>query len=244
LSNLCIDIGNTFTKIAVFDHARLIHFDRLKEMSLTDLQTVVDKFKVKKSIISSVKEEVEVLEDFLGERTNYVRFSTSLTNGVRNNYQSPSTLGLDRWAAVLGAFGQYARTKCLVIDAGTCITYDVIDSEQTYYGGSISPGISMRFKAVHQFTGRLPLIEWRPDENIPAGTDTQTAIKNGVLQGVINEIEGFIALNNKDKSAFKVIITGGDADFLFNQLQNSIFAPQIIKDPYLVLKGLNEAIAD
>ncbi len=167
-----------------------------------------------------------------------------LTNGVQNRYKTPVTLGLDRWAAILGANGLHPTNASLVVDAGTCITYDVLSSSKEYFGGSISPGIEMRFKAVHEFTGRLPLVEWDANEAIVDGTDTQSAIKNGILQGIINEIEGFIALNNKKESALKVIITGGDANFLYKQLQNSIFAPQIIKDPYLVLKGLNEAIAD
>ncbi|RZK87912.1 MAG: type III pantothenate kinase, partial [Pedobacter sp.] len=138
----------------------------------------------------------------------------------------------------------FAKNAALVVDAGTCITYDLLTSKREYFGGSISPGIAMRFNAVHKFTGRLPLVSWNAEMGIPEGRDTKTAIQNGILQGVINEISGFIALNNKKESALKVILTGGDADFLFNQLQNSIFAPQIIKDPYLVLKGLNEAIAD
>ena len=94
-----------------------------------------------------------------------------------------------------------------------------------YFGGSISLGINMRFKALNHYTGRLPLINWtNEDEIIPQGTNTQNALKNGVLQGVINEIEGFIALENKKNKALKVILTGGDADFLNKQLKNSIFA--------------------
>jgi type III pantothenate kinase len=88
------------------------------------------------------------------------------------------------------------------------------------------------------------LVDWNEHDEVPEGTDTLSAIKNGVLQGIINEIEGFIAINNKKESTLKVIITGGDANFLYKQLQNSIFAPQIVKDAFIVLKGLNEAIAD
>lgn len=244
MHNLSIDIGNTLTKVAVFASEEIIYYQRFNTLTVNDLMLLIEKFQIKKSIISTVDEEIEELELFLKAKTEYVRFSTVLTNGVQNKYQTPSTLGLDRWAAVLGANAMFPNNTSLVIDAGTCITYDLLNVEKVYFGGAISPGIVMRFKAVHEFTGRLPLVAWDPKMPVPEGKDTETAIKNGVLQGVINEISGFIELNNIKESTLKVILTGGDADFLFNQLQNSIFAPQIIKDPYLVLKGLNEAIAN
>lgn len=244
MHNLSIDIGNTSTKVAVFAGKEIVHYQRFDKITTDDLEPIIVQFGIGKSIISSVDEEITELEDFLLQKTKYVRFSALLGNGVQNKYKTPATLGLDRWAAVLGANGIFGKQSCLVIDAGTCITYDLLNHKHEYFGGSISPGITMRFKAVHEFTGRLPLVNWNPEELIPDGEDTKTAIKNGVLQGVINEIEGFIALNIIKESALKVIITGGDAVFLFKQLQNSIFATQIIKDPYLVLKGLNEAIAD
>ncbi|MFC4209961.1 type III pantothenate kinase [Pedobacter lithocola] len=245
MNNLTIDIGNTSTKIAVFESKELIHFNRFEKITNNDLLALIEKYDIANSVISSVDEEIGVLEDLLKNKTIYHRFTAMFAkNGVKNKYKTPSTLGLDRWAAILGANAIFPASASLVIDAGTCITYDLLNTEGEYFGGSISPGIVMRFKAVHEFTGRLPLIDWNPENEIPEGIDTNSAIKNGILQGIINEIVGFIALNNINESALKVIITGGDANFLFKQLQNSIFAPQIIKDPYLVLKGLNEAIAD
>ncbi|TCD11487.1 type III pantothenate kinase [Pedobacter frigidisoli] len=244
MHRLSIDIGNSSAKIAVFKHREIIHHQRLTKLGTLDLAQLIEKFSPKKSIISSVNQEIGQLEEFLKKHTNYTRFSTLLTNGVQNKYKTPATLGLDRWAALLGANGLYPESASFIVDAGTCITYDLLNQKKEYFGGSISPGISMRFKAVHEFTGRLPMVIWEEKEGIVDGTDTQSAIKNGVLQGIINEIDGFIAINNNKESALKVIITGGDANFLYKQLQNSIFAPQIIKDPYLVLKGLNEAIAD
>lgn len=244
MNRLSIDIGNSSTKLAVFAGSEMVHHQRLETIDVNDLAQLVEAFSPQKSIISTVKQEVDLLENFLKQHTTYTRFSTLLTKGIQNKYETPATLGLDRWAAVLGANSLFPNSASLVIDAGTCITYDLLTSNGEYFGGSISPGIVMRFKAVHQFTGRLPMVDWDAEAEIPDGTDTQNAIKNGVLQGIINEIEGFIALNNKKESTLKVIITGGDANFLYKQLQNSIFAPQISKNPYLVLKGLNEAIAD
>ena len=244
MHSLSIDIGNSSVKVAVFAGKEIVHHQRLAKLGILDLGQLIDKFSPKKSIISSVNQEIGALEEYLKKHTQYVRFSASLTKGVTNRYETPITLGLDRWAGILGANSLFAKNACLVVDAGTCITYDLLTSKKEYFGGSISPGITMRFKAVHEYTGRLPLIDWNEKEAIPEGKDTQSAIKNGVLQGILNEIEGFIALNNIKESALKVIITGGDANFLYKQLQNSIFAPQIIQDPYIVLKGLNEAIAD
>jgi type III pantothenate kinase len=244
MNRLSIDIGNSSVKIAVFNSRELVHHQRLNKLGVQELQRLVNEFSIRKSIISSVNQDINLLEDFLKSHTNYTRFSALLTNGVVNKYKTPGTLGLDRWAAVLGAKGSFPAGACLVIDAGTCITYDLLQADSTYWGGSISPGIEMRFKAVHEFTKRLPLVDWDAEADIEAGTDTPSAIRNGVLQGIINEIEGFIAINNKKESTLKVIITGGDANFLYKQLQNSIFAPQIVKDAFIVLKGLNEAIAD
>ncbi|MBB6274652.1 type III pantothenate kinase [Pedobacter cryoconitis] len=180
----------------------------------------------------------------LKAKTNYLPFSTNLNTGINNYYKTISTLGQDRWAKIIAVHHAYPQQNCLVIDAGTCITYDLLNNEGAYYGGSISLGLNMRFNALNHYTGKLPLVKWdRELENIPSGTDTETAIINGVLQGVINEVEGFITLNAKNNKELKVVITGGDATFLLEQLKNSIFAPQIIHDPYLVLKGLNEVIA-
>lgn len=244
MHSLSIDIGNSSAKVAVFAGKNIVHHQRLAKLGILDLAQLIEKFSPNKSIISSVNQEIGQLEEYLKKHTYYTRFSSAVTKGVENKYKTPTTLGLDRWAAVLGANSLFPKSASLVIDAGTCITYDLLNSKHEYFGGSISPGIAMRFKAVHEFTGRLPMVEWDVKDSIPEGEDTQSAIKNGVLRGVLNEIEGFIASNNIKESALKVIITGGDANFLFKQLQNSIFAPQIIQDPYIVLKGLNEAIAD
>lgn len=244
MHNLSIDIGNSFSKVAVFKDKTLVFHQRLNKLGVIDLAQVIEKFAVKKSIISSVNQDISALEEFLKRLTTYRRFTALLSNGVQNLYQTPTTLGLDRWAAILGANSIYPNGSSLVIDAGTCITYDLLNHKKQYFGGSISPGINMRFKAMNHYTGRLPLLSFDENEAISEGKDTETAIKNGVLQGVLNEIEGFIAINNKKESDLKVILTGGDANFLYKQLQNSIFAPQIIKDTHLVLKGLNEAIAD
>lgn len=243
MHNLVIDIGNTNSKLAVFKQKELVHFERLKQLDETGLAKLIERYQIKSATVSSVNRDVEPLGDFLKQLVNYQPFTTKKIGGIKNKYQTLNTLGLDRWAKVIAAYRLYPGENCLMIDAGTCITYDVLTANSEYFGGSISLGIRMRFKALNHYTGRLPLIEWDKEEiHIPYGNDTINAIKNGVLQGALNEIEGFIAIEIKKNKNLKVIITGGDADFLNKQLKNSIFATQIIHEPYLVLKGLNEVI--
>ncbi|MBB2145947.1 type III pantothenate kinase [Pedobacter sp. LMG 31464] len=243
MHNLVIDIGNTNSKLAVFNQKELVHYERLKELDEASLKDLIEKYQIQNATVSSVNKDIKELSDYLKQFVNYIHFTTEIQGKIKNNYQTLSTLGLDRWAKVIAAHCLYPSKNCLMIDAGTCITYDVLTATNEYFGGSISLGIKMRFEALNHYTGRLPLVNWNNEENnIPEGTDTINAIKNGVLQGILNEVEGFISLENKRNKDLKVIITGGDADFLNMQLKNSIFATQIIHEPYLVLKGLNEVI--
>ena len=244
MHNLVIDIGNTNSKIAVFNDKVLVFFQILDHLDQDNLIELIKTYNVVKSTVSSVKQQDSAIIGILESHTDYRPFSTQIDTGVKNHYKSRPTLGQDRWAKIIAVHHAYPNQNCLVIDAGTCITYDLLNEVSAYFGGSISLGINMRFNALNHYTGKLPLIKWHKEtEEIPLGTDTETAITNGVLQGVINEVEGFIALNDKNNKDLKVVITGGDATFLLEQLKNSIFAPQIIHDPYLVLKGLNEVIA-
>jgi type III pantothenate kinase len=242
MHNLVIDIGNTNSKLAVFNAKELVHYQRVGKIGINNLKEITDAYELQNFTISSVSGEVDDLVAFLKDKLNYFPFSTKINAGIINNYQTLHTLGLDRWAKIIAAHQLYANRNCLIIDAGTCITYDVLTAESAYFGGSISPGIGMRFEALHHYTGKLPLIKWDRAINIPEGTNTENAIKNGVLQGIVNEIGGFIAAENDKNENLLVLLTGGDADFLMEQLKNSIFASQITLDPYLVLKGLNEVI--
>jgi len=244
MHNLVVDIGNTNSKIAVFDNSVLVLFESIEQIDLEEIEGLIKRYSIVNSTVSSVKPDVSAVIAMLEDHTRYIPFSTQVNTGVKNHYKSIATLGQDRWAKVIAVHHAYPHQNCLIIDAGTCITYDLLNSAGEYFGGSISLGINMRFEALNHYTGKLPLVKWdRELQNIPLGTDTDTAITNGVLQGVMNEVEGFITLQNKNNTDLKVVISGGDATFLLEQLKNSIFAPQIIHDPYLVLKGLNEVIA-
>ncbi|MHA4894078.1 type III pantothenate kinase [Pedobacter sp. PWIIR3] len=244
MHNLVIDIGNTNHKLAIFNGRELVHYQGSGPVFPAVLSELINKYQVKNSVVSSVADQHEELIELLKTKTTYHPFSTSSASAVKNHYKTPKTLGLDRWAKVIAASAYYPEKNCFIIDAGTCITYDLINSHAEYFGGSISPGIGMRFSALSYYTKRLPNVNWdKKDLSIPEGVDTITAIKNGVLQGVAGEVSHNISLQTVKNTGLKVLITGGDATFLLEQLKNSIFAPQIIHDPYLVLKGLNEVIA-
>lgn len=240
--NLVIDIGNTFSKLAIFNNRDITSVVQIENLSLNYLHNFLDENKVDNAIISSVNTDIIDFEELMKSKVNYFRFTGSSSSGIINQYKTPQTLGLDRYAAVIGVKYLYPDKNCLVIDAGTCITYDFVDSNKNYYGGSISPGIKMRFKAMNTFTSRLPLIE--PNENISIeyGDDTSSSLLSGVQKGVIYEALGFINSYNSKWPDLKVVLCGGDVKFFDTELKNSIFAHALKTEPHLVLIGLNEVI--
>ena len=151
----------------------------------------------------------------------------------QNLYHTPNTLGLDRMVLAAGAVLMYPNQNRLIIDAGTCITYDFVDAQNNYLGGSISPGLQMRFQALHTFTSKLPLIE-ASSQNLLIGNSSQTAIQSGVEQGIIFEIDGFIKAYREVFKKFTIILTGGDTVFLAKRLKSTIFA-----NPNFLLESLN-----
>jgi type III pantothenate kinase len=149
---------------------------------------------------------------------------------------------LDRYAAVIGAAALFKNSNCLVIDAGTCITYDFIDKDKNYRGGSISPGLVMRYKAMHTFTVKLPLVDFDAGFLEDYGNDTRTSMVSGVQNGIVYEVQGFIQSYLSVYPDLIIALCGGDAEFFGTQLKNSIFAHIVKAVPDLVLIGLNEVI--
>jgi len=241
MAHLVIDIGNSRTKFAVFDKRKLTESGNTGKIDTIQLKALLGTHQITHSIISSVSDDIIILEDLLKEKTKYTRFSASVNAGVINKYKSPETLGLDRLAGVIGAKSLFPDTNCLVIDAGTCITYDAVDTAGVYEGGSISPGLNMRLQAMHTFTGRLPEVEltnytdWQ-------GYDTPSAMLSGVLNGCTEEVKGMIEIYRSRYPGLLVILCGGDAIFFDTRLKNSIFAHTLKTEPDLVLIGLNEVI--
>ena len=235
--NLIIDIGNTAAKVALFDGGEMVEVLTESNQSLDCLEALCAKYPVEQGIVATVIDLSErVLAALVALPFPLLWLDSKTPLPVTNLYETPETLGYDRMAAVVGANEQYPRRDRLVIDAGTCITYEFIDSKGQYHGGNISPGMQMRFKALNQFTGRLPLIDSN-GRKLPMGRDTETAIRAGVLKGMEYEISGYIESMKHKYPELLVFLTGGD-DFSFDSSVKSI----IFADRFLVLKGLNRIL--
>ena len=244
MPRLVIDIGNSSVKVAVFNGSELVEAGPYQTFDTGLLQLLLHKYQITDGIFSSVNSESEGWLEPLQQQIPLVRFERNMAGGINNHYCTPQTLGLDRLAGILGARHLYPQTNTLVIDAGTCITYDGIDAGANYYGGSISPGLNMRYKALQYYTSALPLITADAGFSNFYGDDTTTAIRSGVQNGILYEAEGFIHKYIQQGTYPNIILTGGDSVFLDTVLKNSIFAGYIKMEPYLVLIGLNAAIQE
>ena len=235
--NLIIDIGNTMAKVALFDNNDIVEVLTESNYSLGCLAELCARYPIEQGIVATVIDlNEQVLTDLAALSFPLLWLNHQTPLPVVNLYETPETLGYDRMAAVVGANEQFPDKDILVVDAGTCITYEFIDSKGQYHGGNISPGMQMRFKALHQFTGRLPLIDSN-GRKLPMGRDTETAMRAGVLKGIEYEISGYIESMKHKYPELLVFLTGGD-DFSFDtKLKSVIFA-----DRFLVLKGLNRIL--
>jgi type III pantothenate kinase len=232
--NLAIDIGNTRVKTAVFENNKLIElsvFDKVEILS--EIKNILKKYTISKGIMSNVASVSDSLMKDLQELVNIKVVSSTTEVPFENLYKTPKTLGVDRIALVAGAVNQFSGENVLVIDAGTCITFDFVNSKREYLGGAISPGLQMRFNSLNHFTANLPLLEKEEASNF-IGKDTKESINSGIVNGVIQEIDGVINQYKKKFLHLTVVLTGGDTIFLAKQLKSSIFANQ-----NFLLKGLN-----
>ncbi len=232
--NLCIDIGNTLLKAALFDHDKLVQkevFSNEKE-----LFNWTARHNLQHIIVGSVKEFEKELFDAIPKSGALFVFDSLLRLPIQNKYASPETLGQDRLASVIGAQAHLPKQDCLVIDAGTCVTYDFITSDAEYMGGAISPGLHMRFKALHHFTAKLPLVE-SEGKDILVGSDTYSCIRSGVVNGLTFEIEKTMSEYRRVYPALQVLMCGGDAPFFESRIKETIFVV-----PDLVLFGLNHTL--
>lgn len=233
---LVIDIGNTLAKIAVLSKSDIIDLVSIETISIRDIEKLLDTYPgITTGIVASVREIDPDFVSFLNSKLKCIQLNELTLLPFSNKYKTPASLGYDRIAAVAGASGIFPENNLLVINAGTCITYDLITSENEYLGGSISPGIQMRFAALHTFTEKLPLIKPEFDAKIEIiGNDTETSILSGVLNGVLNEVDGIIDRYKNQFPDLKIIVSGGDYKYFDKNLKNNIFAT-----PNIVLKGLN-----
>lgn len=235
--NLVIDIGNTLVKYAVFNEKKMVHEGISENCDFFSEGNFFLKHKgIKKAIISSVRSIPKKLLSSVKKQCPVHVLGKDTKLPFKNLYKTPETLGRDRVAGLAGAHALYPGSNVLVIDAGTCITIDFLYADGKYYGGTISPGLTMKFKALHTFTGKLPLVKLREFEN-NFGVSTETSILSGVVNGSIAEIQKSIDYYKSKYIDLKVLMCGGDAAYLVERLKSSIFAV-----PGLVLTGLNELL--
>jgi type III pantothenate kinase len=233
--NLAVDIGNTQVKFGVFENDELLHVFNTEE----SIDEILSSFKIENAIVSKTGSknfaEITVVQE---KKIKTIFLSHELQMPVKILYETPQTLGADRIAGSVAANFLFRNNNVLKIDFGTCITFDFINSKNEYCGGAISPGMMMRFKALHNYTAKLPLIDpMQFDDFELTGKDTSTAILSGVVNGIKEEVAGIIKEYNQRFSKLKVVATGGDAGLFVALLKSEIFAR-----PYLVLEGLNRIL--
>lgn len=236
--NLVIDIGNTLTKIAICSNNQIIFNNNYDSLAINELKELLNKFNIVNSIIAEVRSFDTELTLLLEQKTNFFKLNENIKLPFNNLYTTPTTLGKDRIAVISAASKLFPNNNVLVIDVGTCITFDIVDVNNNYLGGGISPGLNMRLKALQHFTGKLPLVELEENETPQIiGDSTINSIKSGVYYGIKHEIEGLINTYNKQYDDLKIVLTGGNAERFELASKNRIFA-----DKFFVLKGLNEIL--
>ncbi|MCU0322475.1 MAG: type III pantothenate kinase [Chitinophagaceae bacterium] len=231
-TTLCFDFGNTRLKCAVFNEAHLKEVIVLDNDNTATIQQIIQQHNATKSILSSVVNHNLEIETILASNTQFHKLNYASKLPITTPVGKPETIGADRLAICSAAVHLHPNQHNLAIGLGTCITYNFINKFHEFLGGSISPGMNMRFKAMHEQTALLPLIEATQDFPL-IGYDTKTNLLSGVLLGMAKEIDGIIEAYAHKYSNFNVLITGGDMAFFVAHLKNKIFA-----DPYLLFKGL------
>lgn len=232
--NLIIDAGNTKIKIGVFNRLKLIEKHSVMPETLDKtLPDLIKKHPINHAIISATGKLKKKDLQLLKKTISYVEVSAKLHYPFKNLYKTPETLGADRYALMTAAITKYPNTNVLVIDAGTCITYDFMNSKGQYEGGAISPGIKTRYTSLNTLTANLPLLDAK-EINFVAGRSTNESIHSGIINGVTFEIDAVINHYKTLTPHLTVILTGGDANFLANRLKNTIFATS-----NFLLEGLN-----
>ncbi|MDE3251925.1 MAG: type III pantothenate kinase [Bacteroidota bacterium] len=231
-TTLCFDFGNTRLKCAVFKGRDFVEEKVLERADAAEIQGLLDTYKPDKSILSSVIHHPPEMEDLLRAQTRFHKLNHTSRLPFTTPVGKPETIGADRLALVSAAVDLFPGHHNLAIGLGTCITYNFVNNEPAFLGGSISPGMLMRFRAMHEQTALLPLIQ--AESAFPlVGYDTKTNLLSGVILGMAKEIDGIIEAYALKYRNFNVLLTGGDMGFFVPHLKNKIFA-----DPNLIYKGL------
>lgn len=240
IMNLCIDQGNSRTKIAIFENdGTMVNNFIYKTFSSRDVEKLFSLYPIENSIISSVVNlDPSVVNTLHRRSANFVLFDYQTPVPIKNGYDSPETLGQDRLAAAVGANSLCPNDNLLIIDAGSAITYDFVSANNEYLGGNIAPGLKMRFTALKMQTKKLPLVEIDEKQIIPLfGKNTNDAILSGVVRGVKYEIEGYMRTLQKRVGHFTTFLTGGNGAYLLANLRQPVRL-----EKHLVLVGLNSIL--
>lgn len=231
-TTLCLDFGNTRKKAALFQNEELKEVAVLTNDIIGDVQILIKKHQPQKSILSSVIDHDPALEQLLALNTNFHKLNHHTRLAFTTPVGKPETIGADRLAICAAAVHYYPKHNNLAIGLGTCITFNFINKYHEFLGGSISPGLEMRLKALNHYTAKLPLVKATSDVPL-IGYDTATNISSGVVLGMAKEIDGIIKAYRERFRNFNVVLTGGDIVYLAPHLKSKIFA-----DPDLIFKGL------
>ena len=233
--NLVIDIGNSTIKYAVFqDNACIMHLTADFD-SCDELKSILSEYDIDYAIASCVATPPKHFQTTLEELPHPLLLLDSSTRlPIEIRYKTLQTLGADRIAAAVGAWADHKGNDLLIIDMGTCITYDILTRDNIYIGGNIAPGIEMRLKAMHEHTARLPEIHTPASWTAQIGGSTEEAMLAGTLWGIKYEMEGYISALQAKNPRMRIILTGGDSELLRKHLDTNI-----LHDNMLVEKGLN-----
>ncbi len=233
---LTVDVGNSFVKFAHFLHGEIIEFHKKESLNAVDLEAYCIKNNIDGIAYSASGDDDPEVLNYIQNFPRHIFLHHTTNMPIDIKYETPETLGIDRIAAVLGAYHLYPNRNCIVVDFGTCITFELLNKDAAYLGGNIAPGVQMRLNAMHHFTDRLPLVDIQGDDDW-IGTSTESAIRNGAVLGTILEVESFIYRAKKFFDDAVVLFTGGGAKYLVDK-----FKFDIHHNPYLIHLGLYEIL--
>ena len=235
--NLVVDIGNTLLKLAVFDGGRLVAQQCVGELREETFAGLLGGARAARAVVASTRGEAPAIVEAVRRHTDYLlEFTPATPVPIGNAYLTPATLGRDRLAAAVGAATLYPGRNALIVDFGTAVTLDFVSADGVFRGGCISPGMAMRFRALHEYTAALPLCDATDSAEL-LGRTTDEAVRLGVMNSLAFEIEGYIASMQGEIEDLCVIFTGGDTNFFAKRIKNTIFA-----NCNLVFWGLNRIL--
>ena len=236
MANLIVDEGNTLCKIAVLDKSEVLCEASAPEFDMAQVAELIEHYAIDKAVVASTRGGAEqICEKLRSKIVRVLHFNSMTEVPIEVEYASRQTLGADRIAVAVGVVCEMGIENALIVDMGSAITYDVIENG-AFKGGNISLGVAMRFRALHEFTASLPLCK-AVEPNGAFGSTTQEAIEQGVMQGILHEIEGYVERVSAKNEKKSIIFCGGDAESFVNRIKNAIFAPR-----KLMFTGLNRIL--